>query len=206
LFYLTGGIEKSGTSGFVEGLHAGGLPVIFDPAVDERRNRALDTATFRANERYWEPGMGQVAEPDFPLAHDRPGGVALKLHEKRFCILEPAAYEVVILTRHPEEIRQSWNAMFAQMGDRNRAPAWLTFDTAEAQMERYAARIRSMENHIRARRDMVHVATVRYREDLLADPLGVYRSLGWPIDPEKAAAEIDQAKCRFKLEHLTLGA
>ena len=104
-------------------------------------------------------------------------------------------YRVVFMTRHPEEIRQSYGAFFGNVP----GPVQLVVD-------RYDALMVDAVEMLRNRRD-TEVWTFKYRE-IVKDPRPAFERLhadGWPIDAEKAAAMVDPALCRFRLEQLEVG-
>jgi hypothetical protein len=182
-------------------LHAGGLQVIHDPKRTERLSLAFHTGSYDANSAYWEPSRDQWGEWDFPKQYVGDGPRAMKVLDRQIGSLAPAEYEVVVLKRHPEEIRQSLNAMLFAGG--GRAPPWLDHD--EGQTGRYLDRISWIRDMVELRPDMKLAGEFWYREDVLADPLRVFLSLDWPINPVAAADSIDPSRCRVKLEALTVG-
>jgi len=101
------------------------------------------------------------------------------------------------MLRDPEEIRQSWEAMFDK-----RAPA-MFHPGAEPDYWQVAYDLyRIMEN----RRD-TQITLVQYRR-ILSAPLKIFqrlRTAGWPIDPDKAASVIQGGQCRFRREELEEG-
>lgn len=204
MIYLVTGFPKSGTSGMMGSLDAGGLSVLNDLAGERILAILHDSEGRKSNPRYWEPSPQQIAEWDFPRAYD---GYALKWvtnfapSPNGVQVLAPHEYSVVVMRRHPEELRQSFEAMVRNRGIF--APEWL--DYGPNQQGEYDRRIDLMLEHIEDRSDMTLNRVVRYREDLIDNPLATFRSLGWPIDAEAAAVRIKPELCYAKLEQLTVG-
>ncbi len=101
-------------------------------------------------------------------------------------------YRVVFMQRDLEEVRQSYAAFF-----RERLPH---------SGEVHTAVIANAIGILQQRRD-VQLAILQYR-DVVEAPLKAFQGLrdtGWPIDPVKAAAIVDPALCRFRLEQLEVG-
>ena len=191
-------------------LDAGGLHAIHDPDRTKSMSRALHSDEQDTNESYWEPSGKQWCEWDFPLQYDRVESRAVKVLNRQISLLtgdnEGLRYGVVILKRHPEEIRQSYNAMFHRVG--KRAPPWLDYTVDGRQMDEYLKRISWMREMVELRPDMRLLGEFWFREDVVARPLEVFtqlRNLGMPIDPRRAAATIDPSRVHAKFEDLVKG-
>jgi hypothetical protein len=204
MIYLVTGVPKSMTSAAVGGLDAGGLQVITDSKRQEQLDQFYNSPDNIVNPRYWEPSGRQLREYDFPRAYD---GHALKSLYRALPLLAPHSYRVLVMTRHPEEIRQSYNAM--HLPQAIVAERWLDYDfpDGEQQQAEYDKRINVLLEHIDNRPDM-ELSAVWWAPDFNDAPLGHFTELadkGWPIDPEAAAAYIDPTKRRFVLDNLELG-
>lgn len=172
-------------------LIAGGMPA----AWSEERNQI---ATAHADEHYspnknglYEISLKEYGGVNFPLAYQ---GKLIKIMAWGLdgLAVNPEGYRVVIMRRDPEEIRQSYEAFF---GSKCQA------------MPEYYERIERAANMLANRRDVEDVSVMDYSY-LIADPQWAMvrlRKSGWPIDPLEAAATIDPAQYRFRLERLTVG-
>lgn len=205
MIYVVGGMWRSGTSAMMNALRLGGLPVLHDLS-RERDLERLNTPYYRLNPAVWEPSRAQISERDFPLAYS---GHVVKLMGAGTGKLAAGEYKMLVMTRHPEEIRQSFKAMAANSRSPG-APPFLDWDPPYGQQQwfEYWTRIRVITGIATVRSDIGLTREVRYREDLLADPTEVFTSLaddGWPIDPYIAANSIDEEHCRVKFEDLELG-
>ena len=194
MLYLVSGYMRTGTSMMMGALIAGGLEAVYS---DERQRLNDDWGGdgYTPNERYWEPTATMMREEGFPRMHD---GKLLKVLYGGIPNLAPCPHgiRIVFMRRHPEEIRQSEEAFFK----RRKAPPWLE-DSG------YEERMSLAVEHAHNRRDVRSVTEFQYR-DVVADPAEAFRYLrdiGWPIDAVRAAATVDPALCRFRLEELEVG-
>lgn len=194
MLYIVSGFMRSGTSMMMNALAEGGI----EPAINKNR----DHMNIRHGDKFYRPnklGFFELGKREYMAGNfaERFDGMVIKiLVSDSLLSLNVAQYRLIIMLRHPEEIRQSFNAFFES--PISRTPPFL-FDYDE-NMER-------MIGHMRNRKDMLSVDVFEYRK-VLADPKKHFHILannGWPIDVEKAAAVVDPAFCRFKLEELEIG-
>lgn len=181
-------------------LEAGGLAPAYDPKFTTRAKKSFECDGYNAVDEFYELGRERYLVYNFPQGIE---GNLLKVFAPLVPTLSSDEYKIVLMTRHPEEIRQSYEAMV--VNEFRSAAKWL--DAGPSQQREYDDRISMLIKHIAARSDM-SAEVVRYREDLLANPLRVFmrlRSCGWPIDAELAASTIDPERCRHKLELLHVG-
>lgn len=201
--YIVSGYMRTGTSGTMGALVAGGMEAHYD---EEARHQMLDrwndavpvAGGYGApNEMYYEPNANDFRDPQFPRMHE---GKVIKVlfGGLRNLAVMDGGYRVVFMRRDVEEARQSQQAFF----HRSEAPAWLS-DPME-----YESRMARAVERVSNRRDVLAVHEFRYVEDFIEQPLKMFTTLrdaGWPIDPEAAAAESDRSKYRFRLEDLVVG-
>jgi hypothetical protein len=198
MIHVVSGYFRSGTSAMMQALIAGGMSA----AWDEKPN---ELAAQHADESYHPNRGGQFeilvseysqadppfqTKPNFPLNYQ---GKLIKvvLWGLDSLAVNPEGYRVVLMTRDPEEIRQSYRGAFGN----------------EYSMKDYQARIDRALAMLRNRRDVQGVSAVSYA-DMVADPVGTFvglRSAGWAIDPLESAAVIDPKQYRFRRERLTVG-
>lgn len=172
-------------------LIAGGM----DAAWSEERNQLAEA---HADGRYhpnkgglYEVPLKEYAGVNFPLAYQ---GKLIKvmLWGLDHLAVNPDGYRVVIMRRDPEEIRQSYEGFFG---------------TKCPPLAEYTERIERAANMLANRRDVQSVCVVDYA-GVVAQPELAFirlRGDGWPIDPLEAAAVIDPAQYRFRLDRLTVG-
>ncbi len=200
--FIVTGCWRTGTSATMAALDAGGLDVYADADRDVWLNRRAGDDTYIPNEAYREPGPRDFSDPTFPREH---GGKLIKVlfgGLPRLAPMEADGYRYVFMRRDSEEIRQSWQALNQRRIVGFRLSPFLRSEDA------YRAQMDMACDLVRNRRDTLSLHEFRYREDLIADPERVFSTLardGWPIDPYAAAAVIDPAQCRFRLEELTVG-
>jgi len=200
MIYIVSGYWRSGTSLMMRALTAGGLDPLYQEGRSEELNRVLGTEDYAPNPAYFELDARVMSRFDFPLGHD---GKLIKCLTAGIPTLYPMDYLMVGMWRHPEEIRQSYNAMTRKQGVV--APTWL--DYGPDQLARYERRMDLLRDHVHNRRDMQYVE-VKYRDELQADPVGTFtrlRDCGWPINVEAAASAVEPERCRVKLEALVGG-
>lgn len=167
-------------------LIAGGM----DAAYSEKRN-AL--ANQHADELYhpnrsglYEVPLSEYDAPGFPLQYD---GKLIKVMSWGMRSLAVHDYRVVLMRRHPEEIRQSYEGFFGR----------------SIKLDDYDPKMDALEKQLCNRRDVLSVTVIQYR-DLVEHPhRELTRLHNWPIDHDLAAATIDPEQYRFRLERLTVG-
>lgn len=188
--YVVSGFMRTGTSMMMRALESGGLPAAYQQSRDVMKNRHAD--------EHYDPNFGGLYELEkrdyreryFPLKYAGRLIKALNLGVSRMAVM-PDGIKVVFMRRHPEEVRQSYMAFFEQNlrvndFDRNMADA-----------------IQRIEN----RKDVLSLDVFWFRE-VIDFPLAHFEALrdrGWPIDAQAAAALVDPALCRYKIEDLTVG-
>ncbi len=199
MIYVVSGFMRTGTSMMMACLEAGGIPAVF--------NSDRDTMNTRFGDKHYKPNEGgfyelkrhQYFEPGFPQMH---GDHVVKIlwgGLNRVCVGEHK-YKIVFMYRHPEEIRQSFEAFFG-----NNTPL-VCERTMEPDAPYYAA-MKVPVNIAKQRRD-IELVEFNYR-DVVREPRIAFDALvndGWPIDPEAAAAIVDSKLCRFRLENLAVAA
>ncbi len=196
---IVAGSQRCGTSMMMRCLIAGGLEADYDPSRDQMNARWGD-AHYQPNAGgFYELRGEQYRAPDFPRAHE--GRLIKVLNEGVLRIAPRQAedpYWIVFMRRDPEEMRQSWQAFF---GPRAVHPLWRHGPDGAATF------LDTIEGILRMRRDC-RVLRVEYR-DAVDRPHVVFarlRDAGLPIDPARAAAEVDPALCHMRREELEVGA
>jgi len=172
-------------------LNAGGIPAIRDTARD-RLIEVTSDETYQLNPESLYETSPQVSV-ELRYHPERFHGKLIKTMNRNVVWLAPAEYRIVFMLRNWEEVRQSHNAGLGNL-------------PALRDEEEYENKMELTVGILEQRRDIA-VTALQYR-GVIADPLGTFerlRDLGWPIDSEKAAAEVDPSLCRFKVENLTAG-
>ncbi len=164
----------------MECLSHGGLDV-FSSNERENKMQYLSDEDYTGNDTFFEL--------DNYKNLNQYNGKLIKVIGGRYIDL-PVDSKIVIMIRHPEEIRQSFEALTGKVIDYN------TFTI------NYAKILKLIKNNKRLG-DIVF----SYR-NLLKSPRKHFKKLfdlGWPIDIKKAASQVDGSKCRFKIENLEVG-
>ena len=168
---------------------AGGLEAVYNENRD-RMNQQYGDKDYQPNGGgFYELSQRQYMEPGFPRMHQ---GKLIKGLHGGITRIVAGNYRIVYMHRDAEEVRQSHEAFFGKppphVGDA------------------YYAVMANAIGILRQRRD-VQLTVLQYR-DVVDEPLKAFRlleSLGWPIDPVKAAAVVNPDLCRFRLEQLEVG-
>ena len=161
----------------MQALEAGGLPVYFSRSRNAVNEFHTDS-TKRPNPKgLYEPSQKDMADTCFPKQHD---GKAVKILVPWMSALAVHDYRVVIMRRNPEAIMDSYERVFKDYWDTASRKMWI-----ESYPEKMVEALRQFKN----RKDVASVNVVDM-EDLLATPLIVFNSLGWPVSPVKAASVI----------------
>lgn len=189
---IVSGYMRTGTSMMMQALIAGGMAGVWSPDRDRLADAKADEHYHPNPAGLFEIPLTEYHEKGFPLAYD---GKLIKVMLWGVRKLAPAKYRVVLMHRDPEEIRQSYEAFF---GRPVRARAW---------PRDYSRQMEQVAKILTARADVRSVARVSYR-DVVEKPREIFELIaesGWPIDIDRAAAVVDPAQYRFRLEHLTPG-
>lgn len=189
MIYIVSGWMRSGTSMMMKALMNGGLTGYYD----ESRNKMNDNygdEHYKPNEGgFFEPKKDDFADWDFPKMHD---GKVIKVLHSGIPKLPPFQYNMVIMRRDVEEMRQSYEGFF-----NNKPPKVL---------DRYEKLMTLLVDHADNRRDMKWTM-LNYR-DVVENPRAAFSSLlknGFPIDVEKASQTVDPALYRYRKERLEVG-
>lgn len=192
--YIVSGFLRTGTSMMMKAcVAASGLEPVYSTKPDEMNDRYGDEH-YKPNEGgFYETGRQTRGMLGFPKQHE---GKIIKVFHMGLPRLAVMNYKVVFMRRHPEEIRQSLQAM------EDRPVPHAVMKT----LNNYDAIMDHSEEMARNRRDM-QVTAFHYRK-VIAEPLKHMQILvdaGWKIDPYRAAEVVEKERCRFKLEELTVG-
>lgn len=154
--------------------------------------RTFDGAGYQGNANgLYEVEMAEMRRPGFPRWHD---GKAIKLVLPFLSYLAVHAYRIVLMTRDPEEIRQSYQAAFR-------------VNLGSGFVERYPELVEEACQSLSNRHDVWSVRVVA-AQDVWGHPTAIFRQLvkdGWPLDPVQAASAVVPSRVRFRREHLVVG-
>ena len=189
MIYVVTGYMRTGTSMMMKCLGAGGLELMYDELWDARNEKYGDEHYQPNRGGFYELSLVQMFSRTF--VKDTDGKLVKVLRQAAFRLPEHE-YRIVVMWRDPEESRQSYEALFDQPWPLGDIPP----EEFRASWERFVQALSD-------RSDMA-VKTLN-RRDVVFQPRGALSSLGWPIDVDKAAAEVDPAQYRFRLERLTVG-
>lgn len=189
--YVVSGFMRTGTSMMMRALEAGGMKACYSQNRDVMKARYAD--------EHYDPNIGGLYELDrgeyrewgFPHKYEGKLIKALNLAVPQMAVM-PKGIRVVFMRRHPEEIRQSFDAFF---GTQLR-----NVDHLKRNMDDVIQRIRN-------RKDVLSLDVFWYRQ-VVEQPLPHFETLvdhGWLIDSVAAASVVDPAFYRFRLERLTIG-
>ena len=190
--YFVSGYMRCGTSMMMQALSAGGLEAAFDPARDKMNDQFGDEH-YKPNEGgFYELTGKEYQKLDFPKGYE--GKLIKMLFGGMYQLSAGGPYKIVFMLRDFEESRQSYEGFFGQ-----KLPIQKR-DVFEAQRAKILG--------ILHQRQDCEVFEIEYRK-LVEDPEKWFRMLRdigrFPIDPQAAAAVVDPAKCRFRLEELEVG-
>ena len=193
--YLVTGYMRSGTSMMMRALGAGGMDLAYDPARDEM-NEQWGDESYKPNEGgFFELSSASYKSADFPLAYK---GKLIKALFGALYRLPVWKYNIVMMVRDPEEIRQSYEAFFSKACPRVAGKPF-----AE---DSYYDTVRWWSGQLDNRRD-VRLTLLHYRT-VVENPVGSFLKLknnGWPIDAYAAAHVVNPELCRFRREELVEG-
>lgn len=180
----------------MQGLVAGGMTAVYDHHRDLHLSQKFSSQASGFNPGgVYELSQHQLCDPDFPASCD---GCVIKLtwqslhYAKK---VDGLTYRVMMMYRHPEEVRQSYEATIS----------YGKHTTIDKHYDRH------FEQHceqLERRGDVEDLQIVNHRQ-CIYDPLHIFRWLccrGWPIDPEKAATVVNPHLYRFRIENLIVGA
>lgn len=175
------GHPRTGTSMMMAALRAGGMTLGYS-ATRERLNSK--EGAYRANPAgLFECELAEVKTAGWPRQYD---GKAVKAVLQWLGCVSVHDYQVVFMTRDPEEIRQSFEAAFHM----------------KTTIERIGIVEEEAKRTIENRRDVRSVCFLRY-EDVVADPRAAFARLNWDINVDAAAAVVDEQHHRFRIDKLT---
>lgn len=172
-------------------LSAGGMVPVYDERRDRLNNAFGDDLYCPNAGGFFELGQGEEKH-----LRDHRGKLIKVLVGSRaieVVIQKRLPYRIVFMKRHPEEIRQSFEAFWGNT--RQITPVINHYDEV-------------MGEAIQRLTDTgASVDIFQYRE-VVESPLVHFVALqnrGWPIQPEKSARIVNPALCRFRLEQLVVG-
>jgi hypothetical protein len=175
------------TSGMMEALEAGGMDAAYSSARDVSMNSRFGDPDYVPNTQYMELDQAAYRKKDFPLPY---AGKLIKILYGglyRLPAIPDLQYNIVMMTRQQEEIRNSLLAFFG----------------TDQALHNIGGDLKYTFNHVEGvmrDRKSVNSFTVLKVADVVKNPLQHFTLLsskGWPIDPEKAAQIIDGKKLRF---------
>lgn len=184
--YIVTGFPRSGTSMMMEALHAGGLPIEYNP--DDHSHLEIEKKTgYLPNPHgYFEVGRG--AEPWF-----YPGflvGRCVKMDIGSVSVMCPGQrYRVILMTREEGALLRSLTTYQDAMDQIGVEKPQLRKALVTAKTGRYKEMLGVAFQHLRNRRDVEHIIEAPY-EAVIEKPRELFDKLeeaGWPIDARKAA-------------------
>jgi hypothetical protein len=183
MIYIVSGFMRSGTSMMMRALEAGGMQVARSLRRDVDLNRRFADVSgpepFVPNEAYYELDEPVHLVSDFPRAYD---GQLVKALYYSLPLLPTWEYRIIFMRRAATDIRTS---MLAAFNDQ-RSMAW-----SEPVLNAHLDRLIEV---LRDRRSVKTLDVVQY-EDVLGDPLRVFKALDWPINAI-AAADVPRPSAR----------
>lgn len=180
MLYVVSGFMRCGTSMMMRALEAGGLEAVYSKRRDEEMNARWGDADYKPNDSYYELDADDYQRGDL---EQRYAGKLVKCLWGGAMRLPPGEYRVVFMRRPAAEIRTSLLAFFG----------------SDYAAQQFPDLDRTMENVVavlKDRRSFKSVDVLWYR-DVLERPRECFASLGWPIDPDAAAAIPSLEKARF---------
>lgn len=188
--WITSGFMRSGTSMMCRALEAGGLQAAFAEDNRQYMNQRHGDKHYQPNPAgYYELDRKEYHEPGFPRKYQ---GKLIKILAPGLSKIVAGDYNIIMMRRDFEEIRQSYEAFF---------------QGKMAMTEpRYEQLIEDTLGILRVRSDC-KVSEVWYR-DVIDNPFNAFEYLvdeGWKIDPLKAASIVDEKQLRFRKERLVIG-
>jgi len=187
--YPVSGIFRSGTSMMMGLLNDGGVPITWSES-REWAMRSEDTEEYQRNKYgFWE--VGQKAYMQLGFSDTVPEGNAVKIQAVGIPLLTHNHYKVILMRRHPEEIRDSYKRAFPK--DKESPvdrPDWESY---------YYKLMHYTKDIMDARSDIEYIEV--WMRDVIENPLKEANRLvdfGIPIDPEKAIIQVDPAQYRYK--------
>lgn len=182
VIYVVSGVPRSGTSMMCQCLQAGGMEVVQSSKRDEQANKRWSDELYQTNQNgFYESTLEEMQADDFP-----PEGKVVKLITEWLKFLRGHKAKVIFMLRHPEEIRQSSEALAGgrYLVDGHEKVTGSCIDRLEQQG--------------------CEVVRADYRS-IVEDPLSFFETLDWPIDAAAAASVVNPDLYRFRLERLVVG-
>ena len=176
---------RSGTSAFMQGLQAGGMPICFSQS-REAYCKTNCQGVYNPNPK----GMFEIDRVDLE-SNSFTDGAAIKVvdNDLQFlAILPERKYKVAILLRDSEEIRQSLEAAFK-----------IKYPVSYIQSIK-----QDITEYFENRKGILDIKLIQHK-DLMCEPENVFKELNWPLDYKLAANEIDNNLYRFRKENLVVG-
>lgn len=190
MIYIVSGFMRSGTSAMMSALISGGMEAEWSKERDKLADSHSDNNYHPNSNGLYEVSLREYQEIDFPLKYQN------KLIKVMIWGLENIAvnsegYQIVIMQRDKEEIRQSYEAFF----DKPLQMKWF---------EKYDEKLLRTIQFMKNRKDVETVDVINYR-DLVSYPEFVLANCSFPFDYKKASKVIDKEQYRFRKELLTVG-
>lgn len=205
MIYVITGAPRSGTTMLMAALEAGGLPVAKSTLRDKRMAEPNSDEHYKVNPQgLYELSVPEMRASTFPKKHE---GCAVKIVFPWLQWMRPVmrrvsaiplyapGYRVLLIVRHPEEVRQSYEGAFQKERHRN-AKQWPRV---------YGAQVKGCIAAMCERPDVLDMMILKYP---LKDPVRIFQRLadaGWPIDAGRAASTVNPELYRFRLDKLVVG-
>ena len=185
--YLVSSFHRSGSSMMMRCLEAGGMKVRSTDAHDSMNINRADYVP-NPNGFYAPPSDEVIAYPSF---YNDTAGKVMKLQRYDFSSLPKASYKIIYLKREPKEIIASMRKF----------TPYLSWGHMECAVYLYDILQPAVIRNIKKRGD-TEVLELNYRE-IVESPnkqFQTIRDFGLNIDVDKAAAMVDPALYRLRLE------
>lgn len=188
--YIVSGFMRTGTSMMMKCLEAGGLEAVSRESRDKFKEEYKD--------EFYDPNEGGLYEIELKDFNDHKfpaqfKGKLIKLLNAGVAKVNVMPkIKVVFMRRDPEEIRQSYEAFFGDVGN-------LKIENIKNAIETNLALLRNRKD--------TDIVELWYR-DVVENPKKYFEILkesGWPIDVDKCVSVVDKKLVRFKFEELTIG-
>jgi len=204
--FVVSGYRRTGTSAMMKALHAGGIPAIFSPHIEDGNP---DANGYKPNPGgLWEVGFTQYMNADF-LRRFIPDDSCIKIMFDGLPCLPQRKYKIIFMERDPEEITASTDRVDQHIIDASggkmrpgseagRITNCLPFCNFRPYNQEDIDHVLGICD---TRSDM-HVIRVQFSE-LIKNPQRVFTTLalmGVPIKVHDAAAVIDSKLHRVRIE------
>jgi len=194
MIYVVTGFPRAGMSMMMHCLQAGGMELYYDKALEGRFKQLSEEREHNTNPSgFFFPSEADFRDTTFPTQHDGKVIMATGSHLMGLQVHKPG-YRVLLMLRDPKDTRQSLQASIG--GEK------YLKDGDKYNLEHYHELMWKYRDLLLNRHDVFGVYNLKF-EDVVQGNNPSFKLLstsGWPIDPIKAAKEVDIKHWRFN-EH-----